>query len=268
MPFGISGKRIGTFGSSLGLSEGAYATKQGKSYNPFGFNLDRFRSGANIPGATMQRPSDPTFQSMLGSGGMLQDKYKLYGKGPASEFERRLGVSALAEGLTPEAQAFQQHMIEQQRLGTQGQLGLAAQAGAGQLAQQRSAMAMRGGIGRGAAERMGTAQMRQLGLQQQQIRGQGEMAGLGLKADIGQKDLARKFGLRQSLAGVEAGRQESDINRAMQETQNKRAFDLQQYQAQMQAWAADQAAAEQRRLAATTGGLLGSGGVLGSGFKF
>ncbi len=209
----------------------------------------RFSTPTGAPAFTGQRPKDPTFQSVLQPGGGLQERFRRFGVGPASEFESALEEQARLAGtgrLDPAQQA-----------ALSSQLGTAGQQQAGLLAQARSGLAMRGGLGTGASERLAQAGMREGALQRQGLR-----AGAVQAAETGRR------GIQQSLAELAEQRKGADIGLEYQDLQSKRAFDMARYQAKMQEYAAGKAASEQERLAATTGGLFGGGGFLGTGRRF
>lgn len=266
--FGAGAQRTG---EKHGGKLGGWAARGALAYGTGGLSEKIKKSKGQAFGGV--RPTAPKFRSLLDpSGERLQSAFQVgrFFKSPTeeqqSESERRLRASALAEDMSPQAQA----LLEQQQLGTARQLQAATRGAAGQLASQRAGLASRGGIGRGAAERLAGRSMEQVGAQQAGIRSGAEAGRLGIRA----QDFSRQQQLQQQLANLSEQRrlqfaegQARDVGGAVQDIRAKQLFDMARYQAEMQEFAAERAAAEQRNLAATSGGLLGGGGALGTGFK-
>jgi len=241
------------------------------------------RSGSDLMFQNVgARPQDPTFQGITGPGGRLLDQFRLQrGRGlqqaGLGEFQQRLAQQARQEITGPSQTA--QIALQRQQMGEQGLRGrLARQSISGQ-SQAEAGLAARGGLSGGARERLAAQGFRERLLGQQRIGAQGQAQRLGIE----ERDLAQQLQRQQQLQGgfaqqeearlrTDVGREDAvrqfNIAQAIQDQRARNQFNLGRYQEQMREFAAAKEAAQQEKLAATKGGLLGSGGFLGTGFKF
>ena len=215
------------------------------------------------------RPQMAAFQSQLGPGGMMPEQYQIQDQLNRGGLEKIRGI-ALGEGPSAWAQARGQELQTQQ---AQGMSDLAAQSQSAQ-AQARGQMARRGGISSGARERMAMGGAQSNIMNQQRARLGGQQAREGLATE----DERRKSQMLQQLPGQEiqsaqfgrAGEQ-FNIQRALQEKQAERSYNMQKYQADSQAWAAQKQAEAIRaskskgflEQAGSFGGAMGGGGAGG-----
>lgn len=145
---------------------------------------------------------------------------------------------ALGTGASPWAQAqLQNQALQEQGLkNSVGQQGASAEAGA------RSQLASKFGLSPAASERLATQNQRNQMTNLQNVGFQGAQA----RGQIGSQDaqnrqqfLAGLPGQQMALAGAQTQNQQYNIGNAVNETNAKRANDLNTYNQQMQAWAAN-----------------------------
>lgn len=189
--------------------------------------------GVDIP--NIQRPSDINYQGITDPSGQLLSQYSLRQQ-PRGEFEQRLREQALSSAPTASAQL---------------QAGRAAQLAQTGAAQGFSDIAQRGGASSGARERLARAANLNSLLGRQQAFQAGEQ---------------EKQGYQKAFATQEGQERQADVGQSIQDQLAKNQFALEQYKAKLAEYAGAQEARSQLALAQKTGGLFGSGGVLGLGF--
>lgn len=180
------------------------------------------------------RPVDPTFGGIADAKGNLSSQYSLRNQ-PRGEFEERLRTQALASGPTVSAQRA---------------AGLAGQQAASQYAQGSSRLAQRGGLSSGARERLAMQASQQGMLGKQNAYQQGEL---------------EKQELQSSFANQENAQRTMDVQNLIQNKQNQDTFNLDRYKARLAEYGGSQLAKSQEWTAKHTGGVFGSGGMLGLG---
>ena len=227
-----------------------------------GFGTGLRRTTQQDFGKITPRPDAPTFKSLLAGedSGKLKDQYMLrYRPGGESQFETMLRERALAEQQVGDETGPLKFLLERQRGEEQMLADRVAGLGATQAAQQQAALAMRGGATGGAGERLSSQIARQGALQRQGIFAEGAQTRLGLRA----AEEEQKQALQGQMANLEEQRRRINLQNVLGEIGSKRQFDMDKYKAAMREHLASKEAHEQRRLAATSGGLFGGGGILG-----
>lgn len=210
--------------------------------------LDAASKGNPYVAAEMQKrglnpdgsPIRPEWESQQGADGLLKDPYKIAAdlsvdqRGLEKYRERALGTgdSAWAK-LAKEQQGLEE-------AGLRDKLG--QQAGSAQ-AQARSSLAMRGGLSGGAAERIAKSGARDQMAGAQNLAAQGAMA----RGNIGLQDEQMRTQMLGNLPGMELQAmqpqlqnkniQQWNIDKALNENLQKRAFETNKYNQKMQAWA-------------------------------
>lgn len=193
----------------------------------FGPGKDGGGGGFSNPFA---RPDAPTFESQIDPAtGLLKQQYQ-----QKSQLNEQ-GLEAMrAEALRDPSKMSKWREIAQ----TQGmdQLGRNQ---AAQLAQAQSGLASAGGLSQGARERL-----------QQQSMQQGLLGGQNMWTQLAAQDEQKRAGMLAGLPGQEmaaaqykSGIGGGNIEAALREIDKKRAFDMNRYNQEMQAWGAGQTAA-------------------------
>jgi hypothetical protein len=176
------------------------------------------------------RPDSPTFESQIDPAtGLLKKQYQQH-----SQLNEQ-GLEAMrAEALRDPSKMSKWREIAQ----TQGMDQLGRQQG-NQLAQAQSGLAAAGGLSQGARERLQNSSMQQGLMGQQnmwtQLAAQDEQKRMGMLGALPGQELQAA----QYKSGIGGG----NIEAALQEINRKRAFDMNNYNEQMRAWAAGQTAA-------------------------
>lgn len=212
-------------------------------------------------------PADISYEGISDSSGKLGQRYSAVGAG-LGDFQQRLKEQALkqvqAGEYTPAALA----ALQAQQQGQNQLSGRVAQQQAAAMAQQQQQLAARGGISGGARERLAAQSARDAALGRQGVAAQGLEQRLGMQAqDLSQQQL-RQQELQGSFAAQEERRSMADIQSAINDQMARQQFNLDKYSTQMDKYNRDKEAAEQERLAMTRGGLFGSGGFAGTGYRF
>lgn len=255
---GDAAKSLGNKASST-LTAGAFSTS-GKGWAQGGSLNDVLKDqtfgllGGNkidVP-ASQARP-----EFTLGDGkGRLAGDLQLAGWMPESARQSQgvlndLQSFANTQGPTQQAQYLQE--ANQNQLNRS--LGDAEATGRSQLASANTNMAMRGGLDAGSRERMASSNMLGTMMNKQNARSGAADQNLNILAN----DEAQKMDVMRSLpsqllgqAGYETGLKQYDIDNTLNVMGNK-------YNQDMQAWAGNQAAREQTKLANKNSGLLGLG---------
>lgn len=230
----------------------------------------------------VQRPDALSFNDLnanntqvLDENGNVRDQYKLGFDSIMPQVNQQMGnIDFSTEGLQALRQkALQQGpspwlQLQQQQLGNQLSQSKddASSQNASANANAMSQLARSGGLSSGASERTAKSGAQSLNQQQQQIARQGITSGLDLQI----QDENNKNALLSALPGQEAqafapqfqmananlgqlGKEQalqmqadqSNIGTGLNELTQKRAFDLDQYQEKMKAWAADRTAQAQ-----------------------
>jgi len=173
------------------------------------------------------QPLKPTFDSVATSNGLLKDQYQLGNGGYNTQGLEALRNEALRTGPSQWA------VMQQAQQGNQ-----LAQAQGGQLAQAQSRLAASGGLSGGARERLMNSSMTQ-GLLNRQ----------NLNSSIANQDEQKRMATLSALPGQElqsAGfnrdTQQYNIDKALSEKLQNRAFDTNNYNEQMRAWASRETA--------------------------
>jgi len=205
-----------------------------------------------------KRPDDPIFKSIMDKG-KLQDPFQLkFRPGEeGSQFEQMLRDRALAEGPSKTAQ----NLFQQEDLQKQDMMDRLAGIGSAQAAQQFSGLASRGGAAGGAGERLASQIARQGALQRQGIQSESAQTKLGISS----ADEQQKMELQKMQANLANTRQRFNVGTRLEEIGSKRKFDENRFNAKLSEHLASKEAREQRILAATSGGIGGRGGFLGTG---
>jgi len=206
-------------------------------------------------------PKMPAFQSQLGAGGMMPEQYQIQDQLNRTGLEQMRGL-ATGTGPTAWGQARGQQLATDQARSLQD---VTAQGQAAQ-AQARSQLSQRGGLSGGARERLAGA-----GARQDLMGRQGAlMAGQQAREGLATEDQARRDRALGQLPGAELGAAQFgqntskyNIQNALGEKQAERNYNMQKYQADAQAWAA-QKQAEAIRANKSKGFLEQAGGLLGS----
>lgn len=183
---------------------------------------------------SLGRPDRPEFQSQLGPGGLIREPYQLQDTLNRGYLEQ-MRTDALRQ---PGEQSQWRQLMEQN---VQRQAGEAMARGQAQASNAMSNLAMRGGLRGGAAERL-AAQGSQNALQAGQ-----NVLGQRLQLDI-QDEANRMQGL-QNLGSAELqsaqfgqGTQQFNIQTSLNELLQQRANDINAYNEEMRAWAAERTA--------------------------
>ena len=174
------------------------------------------------------KPLTPAFQGILNSDGTLQSQYQLGNGGYDSSGLDAMKAEALRTGPSQWAQMQQASQANQ-----------LAKNQAGQLAGGLSSMASQGGLGSGSRERLIQNSMKQ-GLMNRQdlnssIANQDEQKRMQMLSQLPQAQLA--------AAQFNQNTQKANIGTALNDITQKRAFDTNNYNQQMQAWGAAKTAA-------------------------
>ena len=188
--------------------------------------------------------------------GMLQNQYNLY-----PQMDMRTVDAGRTEALRDPA-----------TMSRWGQMALSqaqnqnAAMMSGQQQQAQNQLAMQGGLRTGARERLASQGM------QQQLRGnQAALGGVQMQDEANrQKWLQTSPGNELQAAQYNTNLQDKNISRALTEVNVGRSMQQNQFNEAMRAWAAEQSGQTMVRAAeegTKSGGLLGSGGILGTGLK-
>lgn len=193
-------------------------------------SMNEFRAGVNpvsYTGSTNQQT------------GQLLDQYKM--NPYAGEAEQALKQQAFSTGESPWAQ------MQTQLLGSQTQEARdAAARQSGQAGAEAQAQLSRfGGMGGGARTSLARSGARDLMNSQQGIARNAMNQRLG----IGAQDIQRKQDLLGQFANAENAAQGANVNELNNELNRRAGFDVNRYNAQMQAWGAGQSADAQRAAA-------------------
>jgi len=181
------------------------------------------------------RPADMKFNSLLSEDGTIGDAYALDEKVDTQFLDQMRDDNLRQPG---EASAWR-NLIDQQITRQAGDSATQMQQAQNQ---QLDNMAMRGGVSAGARERMAQAGVGQNLANQQNIFGN------RLQADL-QDEQMRRQGLmdlgnaEMQVGQYQTGIQESNRDAALQDIFQNRAFDTNQYNEKMRAWASEKTAA-------------------------
>lgn len=186
-------------------------------------------------------PTPPQFQSLLDrETGLMPSQYLRTNQLNTQGLEAIRG-RALSTGPSAWAQMRGQELATEE---TQGMNRLAAQA-QGANAAARASLARRRGLSTGAAERLAQGGQRNTLLARQGATLAGQQARQGLATEderMRSNMLMQLPGMESQAEGVRQNVEASNIGAALGEVNAKRAADQAAYQAQMQAWAAEQQA--------------------------
>lgn len=216
-----------TVDNNMGLYSGGMPTYAQMQQIADNLNL----GGGTGPGG---KPRRPVWDSLLNQQGVLQNQYQLQDTLDTG-FLDQMRADALRG---PGEQSAWRQLMEQN---VQRQAGEAMASGQAQTQAALSNLAMRGGVGSGTAERV-AAQGAQAGLQAGQ-----NVLGQRLQLDI-QDEANRMQGLRDlgqaemGAAQFQQGTQQFNIQNALNEVLQRRAADINTYNEQMRAWAAERTA--------------------------
>lgn len=168
--------------------------------------------------------------------GQLLDQYKQNPYG--GEALQNLKGQAFSQGLSPWAQVqmSQQKLEEQKAGGLAGKQAMQAQSGA------QSQLARMGGVRSGASALLARQGQRDLLNAQQGVAGQGMQSRLGIQG----QDIERKNQLLGKFGDLETSANQANIGQATGDINRKAAFDVNRYNEQMKAWAAQQSANAQQ----------------------
>jgi len=214
----------------------------GLSDAPSGISQSAWNSMGSVEQESGIKP--PDFESIRNSDGTLKAgmKYDPY----AGEAQQALKAQAFAQGDSPWAR------MQLQKLNTEQ--GFARDLAAKQALQSTAAgqaeLARFGGLGGGARERLAAGGAKNLLMANQDINRQGLMGRMG----IGEQDIAMKNDLLGKFATGEAQAQQGNIGLLTGDIANKQAFDINRYNEQMRAWAANKSANAQAAAANSGGG--------------
>lgn len=209
---------------------------------PPGFDPSAWASMGSIEQQSGIKP--PDYESIRDASGMLKDAYKL--DPYAGEATQALKSQAFASGASPWAD-MQTQMLNRQVADARDQ---AAKQAMQATAQSQSELAKFGGLSGGARQALARQQSRNLMTANQGI----GREGLRGRMDIGAQDLNRKQDLLGKFATGEQQAQQGNIGMMMQDIAGKQAFDMNRYNEQMRAWAANKSAEAQARAASQAGG--------------
>lgn len=181
------------------------------------------------------KPDRPAWESLLDKDGTMKNVYEL-----KNAYNQDALKQMRQEAMRDPGEASQWRQLQQEKL--EQQAGKASSAAQGATAASLNQMAMRGGVGSGSMERL-TAQGAQNALMAQQ-----GVMGRGIDLDIQDESnrLQQLGAVNQAnlAAGQNAqGIQQYNIDKALFETLQKRADNLNAYNEQMRAWAAERTAA-------------------------
>jgi len=183
----------------------------------------------------INRPDRPEFESLLGADGLIGKQYQVGGELNADYLNQMR-----EDGLRKPGEQSQWRQLMEQKV--QGQAGQAMANAQGQTANAMSNMAMKGGLSGGAAERMAGR-----GAQGALQAGQGV---LGQRLGLDIQDEQMRQGQLQSLGNAEMGaatfnRQGNQFNiqNSLNDVLQNRASDINSYNEEMRAWAAERTAA-------------------------
>ena len=182
------------------------------------------------------RPDRPEWDSLLGADGLMQDQYQI-----TNQLNQGFLEQMRADNLRQPGQQSQWRQLMEQNVQRQaGEAGANVQS---QAANQMSNLAMLGGgLRAGAAERLAGQSATQAAQAQQGVLGQ------RLNLDI-QDEQMRQQGLmnlgqaEMGAAQYQTGIQQQNIGNALNEVLQKRAENVNAYNEQMRAWAAERTAA-------------------------
>lgn len=184
------------------------------------------------------QPDRPDWSSNLDPGtGLLKNSLQSQFN-PDSSGMNAYKDFALGTGPSPWASA----QLQNQGLQEQGLKNSTQNQNASANAQAESSLASKYGLSQGARERLATQSQRNnmMGLQNVGFQGAQARAGIGAQdAQNRQGFLANLPGLQNQQAGMQTANQQYNIGNAINETNAKRANDLNTYNQQMQAWAAN-----------------------------
>jgi len=181
------------------------------------------------------RPDRPEFESMLGPEGMIKEQYQLQ-----NNLDPRYLEQMRQDGLRQPGEQSQWRKLMEQKV--QGQAGQAMANAQGQTSNAMSNMAMKGGLRGGAAERMAGR-----GAQQALQAGQGVL-GQRLGLDIADEQMrGQQLGAlgqaEMGAAGFQRAGDQFNIQNSLNDVLQKRASDINAYNEEMRAWAAERTAA-------------------------
>lgn len=204
-------------------------------------------SGSVFSMAGGDQPYRPGWDSQIGGDGLLRQPYRLTQREDVKLNTQ--GLDALrSRALSTDSSPWAKLAEQKQQLDQSGAMDQAAAQSAGQSAQALDSLAQNGGLSEGARERIATAGARSGMFANQQIARQGMGDRLGIKL----QDEQQKANMLSALPGQELAALEPDfrnrqyqqavegtnINAALNEIQQKRAADLDKYNAEMSAWGA------------------------------
>lgn len=190
------------------------------------------------------RPDRPEWESQLGKDGLLKGNLQLDSGGLQTGFLDRMRTEGLRDPGSQSAWgALANQQIDRQQLSQRDQLGRQQ---AGQMGQAINNLAMQGGIRGSAGERMAGRMANQGLMQQQQMARQAGDQRMNVSMQDEQNRLRNLSNLGQAemgVAGFNQGTQKYNIGNALQENLAKRAADVNFYNEDMRAWAAERTAA-------------------------
>lgn len=210
------------------------------------------------------KPLNQTFNSLIDPAtGLLQSKYQLQAgadvtaHSAAADKIRQMSMQAGPSDWAQSAYA-------KQGLGETDQMNAARNQSAGAQAQSLNALMMQGGLSSGARERIGNQSDRAQLMASQNVGRQGQLdrAGIDVQDQTNKNQYLNQAagydyqdaGLAQQNRIYDNGINQANITAAIGEVGNQRAFDQNQYNQQMQAWAANKSADAQKNASSGGGG--------------
>lgn len=187
-------------------------------------------SQGSVPYDTAGRPMAPVWQTIGDTGtGLVQTPYLSTNQLNSQGLEALRGEALRTPG---EMSRWGQMALAQQR----DQL---AQQGQGQLSQARNQLAMQGGLRSGARERLA-----QQGMQTQLRAGQSALGGIQRQDEQNRLTLLQQLPQQElAQANYLSGREDTNINRSLNEIFQGRAAQQMQFNEAMRAWGAERTAA-------------------------
>lgn len=189
------------------------------------------------------RPDRPAWESLLGQDGLMKEQYQLGAGGMQTGFLDRMRDQALRDpGQQSQWRQLAGQQLDQRQAAQGDQL---ARQQAGQQSQAMNRLAMTGGLRGGAGERMAGAGANNALLEQQRLARQGNQQRLGLDVQDEQnrlQGLSQLGNAEMQVGGFNRDTQKYNIDKALQDTLQKRASDLNFYNEDMRAWAAERTA--------------------------
>lgn len=198
-------------------------------------NLQLQQQNAQLASKYAGRPDRPEFTSMIDSEtGLLGPQYQLGGELNTGALDRMRQDASRDPG-----QASMWRQLQQQKL--EGQAGQAAAGAQAQTQNAMSNLAMRGGLRSGTAERLAGQGAQRAAQAQQKVLGQG----LNLDVADEQNRLQQLGAVNQAnlqQAQFQRAGDQFNIQGALNETLQRRAADINAFNEEMRAWAAERTA--------------------------